>query len=143
MFKTELQIRVRYSETDRMSYVYYGNYAQYFEVARVEALRTLGITYKTMEDEGVMLPVLEFHIKYLKPAFYDDLLTIKTCIPKLPEARIYFEYETLNSRGDLLNKASTSLVFVKSLTGKPCPAPADLLEKMKPFYIYNPAKDVP
>lgn len=135
MFQSEIQLRVRYSETDRMNYVYYGNYAQYFEVARVEALRALGITYKTMEDEGIMLPVLEYHIKYLRPAFYDDLLTIKTIIPSLPGARIFFEYETFNSSNELLNKASTTLVFVKSGSGKPCPAPDDLLEKMKPFYI--------
>lgn len=135
MFRSEIQLRVRYSETDRMNYVYYGNYAQYFEVARVEALRSLGITYKIMEDEGVMLPVLEYHIKYIRPAFYDDLLTIKTTIPSLPQARIYFEYETFNSNGDLLNTASTTLVFVKSLTGKPCGAPQDLLDKMKEFYL--------
>jgi acyl-CoA thioester hydrolase len=135
MFQSEIQLRVRYSETDRMNYVYYGNYAQYFEVARVEALRSLGITYKTMEDEGIMLPVLEYHIKYLRPAYYDDLLTIKTRIPALPAARIFFEYETYNSKDDLLNKASTTLVFVKSISGRPCSAPDDLLEKMKPFYI--------
>lgn len=134
MFRSEVQIRVRYSETDRMSYVYYGNYAQYFEVARVEALRSLGVTYKTMEDEGVMLPVLEYHIKYFKPAYYDDLLTINTVIPALPAARIFFEYETFNSSGELLNKASTTLVFVRSATGKPCNVPDDVLEKMKPYF---------
>jgi acyl-CoA thioester hydrolase len=135
MFRSEIQLRVRYSETDRMNYVYYGNYAQYFEVARVEALRSLGITYKTMEEEGILLPVLEYSIRYFKPAFYDDLLTIKTIIPSLPAARIFFEYETLNNNGDLLNKASTTLVFVKSSNGKPCGAPSDLLEKLQPFYI--------
>lgn len=135
MLQTEIQLRVRYSETDRMGYAYYGNYAQYFEVARVEALRSLGITYKTMEDEGIMLPVLEFNIKYFKPAYYDDLLTIKTTIPSLPTARIFFEYETFNADGELLNKASTTLVFIKSETGKPCAVPGDVMEKMKPFYI--------
>jgi acyl-CoA thioester hydrolase len=134
MFRSEIQLRVRYSETDRMSYVYYGNYAQYFEVARVEALRSLGITYKTMEDEGIMLPVLEYHIKYLRPAFYDDQLVIKTTIPSLPGARILFEYETYRN-DELLNKASTTLVFVNSSTGKPCPAPDDILERMKKYYI--------
>jgi acyl-CoA thioester hydrolase len=78
MYSVKNQIRVRYAETDRMGYVYYGNYAQYFEVARVEMLRGLGISYKTLEDSGIMLPVLDFTIKYIKPAFYDDLLTIKT-----------------------------------------------------------------
>ena len=89
MFNTETKIRVRYAETDRMGYVYYGNYATYFEVARVESLRTMGMTYKEMEDQGIILPVLEYYIKFIKPAFYDDLLTIKTTIPTLPTARIY------------------------------------------------------
>ena len=134
MFQTETQLRVRYSETDRMSYVYYGNYAQYFEVARVEALRSLGITYKKMEEGGLLLPVLEYSIKYFKPAFYDDLLTIKTVIPKLPEARIYFEYETYNEAGTLLNKAITTLVFINAGNGKPTAAPEYLLEKMRDYY---------
>lgn len=134
MFQTETQLRVRYSETDRMSYVYYGNYAQYFEVARVEALRSLGITYKKMEEGGLLLPVLEYTIKYFKPAFYDDLLTIRTVIPKLPEARIYFEYETYNESGILLNKASTTLVFINAGNGKPTAAPEYLLEKMRAYF---------
>ena len=117
-----------------MSFVYYGHYAQYFEVARVEALRTLSITYKKMEEDGLLLPVLEYSIKYFKPAFYDDLLTIKTVIPKLPEARIYFEYETYNEAGTLLNKASTTLVFINASTNKPTAAPEYLLEKMRIFY---------
>jgi len=130
MMHFENKIRVRYGETDQMGYAYYGNYAQYFEVARVEALRSLDITYKKMEAGGVALPVLEFSIKYFKPAFYDDELLIKTTIPKLPEARIYFEYECYNENGDLLNRASTTLVFIDVKTGKPCPAPDYLLEKM-------------
>ncbi len=137
MFQTETQLRVRYSETDRMSYVYYGNYAQYFEVARVEALRSLGITYKKMEDDGLLLPVLEYSIKYFKPAFYDDLLTIRTVIPKLPEARIYFEYETYNETGKLLNKASTTLVFINATNGKPTAAPEYLLEKLRGFFGFE------
>ncbi|MFI5220657.1 MAG: acyl-CoA thioesterase, partial [Bacteroidia bacterium] len=112
MFTSEIQTRVRYAETDRMGYVYYGNYATYFEVARVEALRTMGMTYKEMEDEGIILPVLEYSIKFLKPAFYDDLLTIKTVIKEMPAARIRFDYETYNQDGILLNIAETTLVFV-------------------------------
>ena len=134
MYTTSVPIRVRYSETDRMGYVYYGNYAAYFEVSRVEALRSLGITYKSMEDKGVMLPVLEFSIKYFKPAFYDDLLTINVLIPSLPAARIFFEYETLNESGVLLNKASTTLVFINKTTNRPCAAPESLLERMRKYF---------
>ena len=134
MVHSLVQLRVRYSETDQMGYAYYGNYAQYFEVARVEALRTLGITYKAMEEEGVMLPVLEYNIKYFKPAYYDDLLTIKVTIPSLPRARILFEYETYNESGILLNKASTTLVFINMKTGKPTVAPANVLSSMVHFF---------
>jgi acyl-CoA thioester hydrolase len=135
MYNHTTQIRVRYSETDRMNYVYYGNYAQYFEVARVEALRNLGISYKELEEvEGVMLPVLDYQIKFLKPGFYDELLTINTSIVKMPEARICFEYDVLNEKNELINKASTTLVFVNKATGKPMPAPANFLKLLQPYF---------
>ena len=119
----ETKLRVRYGETDQMGYAYYGWYAQYFEVARVELLRSLGTDYRSLEEQGVMLPVLEFKIKYLKPARYHDLLTIRTRVPEVPRARIRFEYETLNEAGELLNQGETTLVFVDKKTGKPCAAP--------------------
>ncbi len=134
MYQSTTQLRVRYSETDRMSYVYYGNYAQYFEVARVEALRSLGISYKEMEEEGVLLPVSEYKIKFLKPGFYDELLTIKTSIIKLPSVRIIFHYETFNEKNELLNTAETILVFVNRETMKPCQVPKHVLEILAPHY---------
>lgn len=134
MYQYNYSIRVRYAETDKMGYVYYGNYATYFEVCRVETLRNLGLSYKTLEDSGVMLPVLEFGIKYFKPAFYDELLTIKTTIAQLPGVRIKFEYETFNEKGDLLNKAHTTLVFVDVSTGKPIAPPSDVLNLFKPHF---------
>lgn len=134
MIEKEIKIRVRYGETDRMGYVYYGNYATYFEVARVEMLRSLGISYKKLEDDGVMLPVLEFKIKYFKPAYYDDELSIKIIINKMPGVRIHFEYETYNQDNVLLNKAETTLVFVDVKTGKPCPIPSDLLPYFESFF---------
>ncbi|MDQ3050605.1 MAG: acyl-CoA thioesterase [Bacteroidota bacterium] len=134
MIITEVQIRVRYGETDRMGFVYYGNYATYLEVARVEALRQIGVSYLEMENGGVSLPVLEYKIKYLKPAFYDDLLTIKTTIRELPGIRIKFEYETYNQNEILLNISETTLVFVNVKTLKPCMAPAFVLEKMQPNF---------
>ncbi|MES2387034.1 MAG: thioesterase family protein [Bacteroidota bacterium] len=112
MFTAEIQVRVRYAETDRMGYVYYGNYATYFEVARVESLRALGFTYKGMEDSGVMLPVLELKTKFIRPARYDDLLTVKTEIRQMPGTRIHFHYEVFSSEGELLTIAETTLVFV-------------------------------
>lgn len=134
MFKTEIQLRVRYAETDRMGYVYYGNYAQYFEVARVESLRELGFTYKAMEDNGIILPVLDYAIKYIKPAFYDDMLTIVTSIIKPPAARLFFEYETFNEKGDQLNKASTTLVFISKETMRPCAAPEYFVHSLDQYF---------
>lgn len=133
MFVNDVELRVRYAETDKMGYCYYGNYAQYFEVGRVESLRTLGFSYKELEDSGVMLPVLDYQIKYFKPAYYDDKLTIRTKISKMPGTRLYFEYETLNEAGEQLNAASTTLVFVDVATGKPAKPPRDLVEAIAKF----------
>jgi acyl-CoA thioester hydrolase len=130
MLTSELTLRVRYGETDRMGYVYYGNYAAYFEVARVEMLREAGITYRDLEDSGIALPVAEYKIKYHKPAFYDDVLKIKTTVKQMPGVRLHFEYQTFRSDGTLLNTAETTLVFVNTETGKPCNAPDDVLEKI-------------
>lgn len=133
MFSHTINIRVRYSETDRMGYAYYGNYATYFEVARVEALRKLGVNYKELEDEGTLLPVSEFNIKYKKPAYYDDELAITVFIHEMPMARIRFTYETKNEAGVIINTGETVLVFVDKLTGKPKPAPQRILNTLKQF----------
>lgn len=134
MYTSEVKVRVRYSETDRMGYVYYGNYASYFEVARVEALRDIGMPYLRMEEEGFLLPVLDYKVRYLKPAYYDDLLIIKTSIAQLPSVKIMFSYEVFGEDGQKLNEAETTLVFINKETGKPCRAPNELLEKLKPFF---------
>lgn len=131
MIAHAIEIRVRYSETDRMGFVYYGNYAAYFEVGRVECLRSLGVSYRELEDSGIALPVTEYRIKYIRPAFYDDLLTIKTAIPEMPSARIRFVYETMNQQGVLLNTAETTLVFINRDTMKPCMAPGFVADRLK------------
>jgi acyl-CoA thioester hydrolase len=130
-FAKSTLIRVRYGETDQMGYCYYGNYAQYFEVGRVEALRGFGLSYKDMEVRGVMLPVLDFQVKYIAPAFYDDLLTIVTKIVSLKGSRLYFEYEVLNEQNELLSVASTTLVFVSKGLMKPIHPPKDFLKIME------------
>ena len=134
MYKAELNIRVRYGETDRMGYVYYGNYAQYFEVARVEAMRIFGITYKDLEDNGILLPVYEYQVTFLKPAYYDDELVIKTTIPVLPQARIEFHYQTFNMDKVMVNRAQTTLVFIDKESGRPIKAPDFFLEKLQTYY---------
>lgn len=129
---TDTKLRVRYGETDQMGYCYYGNYAQYFEVGRVEALNTMGMSYKDLENRGYMLPVSSYSVKYIRPAFYDDLLTIRTKIIGLKGVRIFFEYEILNEAGELLTTSETTLVFVNSDTRKPVTPPNDFVELIYP-----------
>jgi acyl-CoA thioester hydrolase len=119
MIEHSLKIRVRYAETDQMGYVYYGNYATYFEVARVETFRALGISYKEMEDSGILMPVLEQNTKFVKPVFYDEEITIKVKITEKPGVRIRFDYEVFNGDNILTTFAFTTLVFVNKETGKP------------------------
>jgi acyl-CoA thioester hydrolase len=123
-------IRVRYAETDQMGYCYYGNYASYFEVARVEALRQRGIQYKELEQNGILLPVKKLEITYHQPAKYDDLLEIRTQIVQLEGVRIAFTYKTYNEAGVLLNEAYTLLVFVSAKTQKPMAIPSAILEQL-------------
>lgn len=134
MYVSETTIRVRYAETDRMGYVYYGNYAQYYEVGRVEALRQLGMSYKGLEDSGIILPVMDYSVKFLKPAFYDDLLTIKTTVPELPRVRIKFLYEVYNETGDKLNEGETTLVFINQKSNKPCAAPVEFMNNIAKYF---------
>jgi acyl-CoA thioester hydrolase len=134
MYQSETHIRVRYGETDQMGYVYYGNYAAYYEVARVESLRQLGLTYKELEDMGVMMPVLENHTKFIAPALYDDLLRIQTTIRTKPGVRLKFEYEIFNPSGKLINQGETLLAFVDMKTGRPCRPPAIFDKVLEPFF---------
>jgi len=117
-----------------MGYVYYGNYATYYEVARTEMLRSTGISYKELEEMGVMLPVIELSCKFNKPAKYDDLVTINTYIREKPGIRIKFEYELFNESGELLNTGSTQLVFVDMVKNRPCKPPQIFIDKMAPFF---------
>jgi len=134
MLEFTIKLRVRYGETDQMGYVYYGNYAEFYEVARVEMLRSLGLSYKEMEESGIMLPVAELHCKYLKPAKYDQEISIKVIIDELPGVKIHFRYELYNESEELLNTGATTLVFVRMKTGRPCFPPKDFMAKLKPYF---------
>jgi acyl-CoA thioester hydrolase len=135
MYEFNTTIRVRYAEADPMNVVYYGNYAQYFEVGRVESMRALGLSYKAMEEMGIMLPVVELNIKYLRPAKYDDLLTIKSQIRQLPtDHRIQFDQEIYNEEGKLLTVGIVRLYFMDQTLGKKAEMPAFLKEKLSPFF---------
>ncbi|MEM8565375.1 MAG: thioesterase family protein [Bacteroidota bacterium] len=134
MYQHQLQIRVRYADTDQMGYVYYGNYAAYYEAARVEALRALGMTYRELEESGVMMPVLENHSKYIAPALYDELLTITTSINKKPGVRITFHYEIHNEEGSLIHTGETLLVFVNMESKRPCAMPENMEKLLSPYF---------
>jgi len=135
MYEHQSTVRVRYAEADPMNVVYYGNYAQYFEVARVESLRALGISYKTIEEMGIILPVVELNIKYLRPARYDDLLTIKSQIKTLPtDHRIQFDQEIYNEEGKLLTIGIVKLYFMDPKLGNRVNMPDFLHEKLSPYF---------
>ena len=131
MIKGEIKLRVRYSDTDQMGYVYYGRYASFYEVARVELFRNLGFSYKKLEEEGIGMPVIDMETKYLLPIKYDEEITIRTRIEKLPSSRIIFHYEITNQNNDLANTAKTTLTFINLLNKKPVRTPKELLDLIK------------
>jgi acyl-CoA thioester hydrolase len=135
MYGTSVKLRIRYAETDKMGYCYYGNYAQFFEVARVELLRELGIVYRELENEGIILPVTHFSIDYFKPAFYDDLIEVKCDLKELPKSSIEFFYTTTNAQGETLNKSTTKLVFYSTSMAKAVRPPQSLIERLKPYFV--------
>ena len=134
MYTFETKVRVRYAETDQMGYVYYGNYAQFYEVGRVELFRSLGFPYKSLEDSGIMLPVIELQSKFLKPAKYDEELVVKTYLVEKPLIKIRFDYELFNQDRELLNTGSTTLVFIDMKRNKPCPAPVAFLSRLERYF---------
>lgn len=128
-------LRVRYSETDQMGFVYYGAYAAYYEAARVEAMRNLGITYADLEKtHGIWMPVMNMNVRFLRPARYDDLLSIQTTIPSLPSKDIRFRYEIHNEAGQLLNGALVQLCFLEASTQKRINAPDFITAPLQPYF---------
>ena len=135
MYIFETSVRVRYAETDQMNVVYHGNYAQYFEVGRVESIRNLGISYKEMESMGIIMPLVELHTKFLRPAHYDDLLTIRTTLKELPtDHRIEFHQEVFNESAKLLTIGRVVLYFIKASTKEKTIMPKSLQEKLAVYF---------
>ena len=128
MINGEIKLRVRYSDTDQMGYVYYGRYASYYEVARVELFRSLGFSYKNLEEEGIGMPVINMDTKYLLPIKYDEEIIIKTRIEELPSSKIIFYYDIFNKENNLANSAKTTLTFINLSSKKPVRIPKELLE---------------
>lgn len=135
MFTTQSKVRVRYAETDQMGVVYHSHYFQYFEVARAEAIRELGFTYADMERTGVIMPVIEVQCRYLRPALYDDLLTVKVILKELPlHHKIEFHQEVYNEKAELLVTGRVILYFMEAKTMKRTTMPEKLQEKLQPFF---------
>lgn len=124
----EIQIRVRYGETDQMGIVYHGNYPLYLEMGRIEWLRKMGVSYKQMEEDGIMLPVISLALNYKIPAHYDDVINVKTQLKKRPSAKIEFEYEITNEKGQIITTAEVVLAFVDMKTNRPVRAPQYILD---------------
>ena len=134
MFTSQTQIRVRYGETDQMGVVYHGNYALYFEIARTEALRQIDVTYRSLEESGIMMPVVNLTMNYKKSAKYDDLLTIKAMFKTMPTVKTIIDYEVYNEGNELLCTGQTTLVFVDMKTNKVTRCPQILVDKFSPFF---------
>ncbi len=135
MFIHETKIKVRYIETDQMGVVHHSNYAQYYEIARTEWLEACsGISYAAMENQGIILPLLDIYSKFLKPAMYNQILTIKSFVKNLPTVRLFFDYEIYNQQKELINIGYTTLVFVNKHTRKPCQPPENFMIKITPYF---------
>ena len=135
MYTHHFNKRVRYGETDQMGYLYYGNYAQYYEIGRVEMLRSLGLTYKSMEEEqGILMPVVSMQMRFVRPAYYDELLSIRSTLRKLPDTFITFHVEIYNEKEELVNGGSVKLCFVDVKKKESIPAPIYLMKKLKAYF---------
>ena len=135
MYIHNFQKRIRYSETDKMGYLYYGRYADLYEIGRAEMIRSLGMTYREMEEEwGIMMPVKSLQMRFVRPAKYDELVTIKTTLREMPDKDIVFHVEVFNENKKIVNGGSVRLVFVDMKTNKTVTTPDFLVEKLKPFF---------
>ncbi|RIA10028.1 acyl-CoA thioester hydrolase [Flavobacteriaceae bacterium MAR_2010_72] len=131
LYYNQVELRIRYGETDQMGVVYHGNYAQYFEIGRTEWLRSLGATYKQMESDGIMLPVISLSVNYKKSVRYDDLIKVKTSLKKMPTASIEFDYEILDASGEIVTTGNTILAFIDINKKRPTRCPKYILDKLQ------------
>ena len=134
MLEDNINIRVRYADTDQMGFVYYGNYAKYYEIARVELFRNIGLTYKSLEEMGIGMPVIEMKTNFMMPAKYDEKLVVNIKIPELPKLKIIFFYEIFNEKNELINTGETVLTFINLLTGKPKRVPSIMKDKLSKYF---------
>lgn len=134
MITKDIQVRVRYGETDQMGFLYHAHYVAYYDVARTEMLRSIGLSNVELEANGYMLPVLEVNVNYKNPAHYDDLLTVRVSLLEMPRVKMTFHYEIFRPDGDLINKATVTLAFMDSSTKRACRPPASFLDVLRPYF---------
>lgn len=135
MYSHDTKIRICYADVDQMGFVYYGNYLKFYEIARSEAMRALGLSYRGMEERGVMMPVVKAELNYKRPAHYDDLITVRTIVKQMPQgARMDFYYEVYNEEGQLLNHGFSQLAFVRKENAVPCRCPDYFTALLKPYF---------
>ena len=134
MFSFDYDYRIRYADIDQMGYMYYGNYAKLYEISRVEALRSLGLRYRDLEETGIIMPVYENKSRFISPAKYDDLVTIRVIIKALPKVRIIFHYEIYDKQQTLLHTGETTLVFVKTSNNRITTCPEEITDRLLPFF---------
>ena len=134
MYQFDCNYRIRYADIDQMGYMYYGNYAKLYEIGRVEALRSLGLRYRDLEETGVIMPVYENKSRFIAPAKYDDLVTIRVIVKEIPKVRIVFNYEIYDEKQTLLHTGETTLVFLKIANNRITVCPKEILEKLLPFF---------
>ena len=135
MFTSYTKIRIHYALTDQMGVVYHGNYAQFYEIGRVEAIRQVGLSYKDIEAMGIIMPVVDLHSKFLRPAKYDDVITVKTTLKEIPHHyKIVFYHEIFNEKEELLNVGEVTLYFLESKTMKRCDMPEALKQKIQTYF---------
>ncbi|MCW0484678.1 acyl-CoA thioesterase [Gaoshiqia sediminis] len=134
MLVCETKIRVYYEDTDKMGVVYYGVYPRYYEIGRTEMIRELGLSYKNMEESGILLPARSLKVNYLKSAYYDDLLTIRTIVDQIPKVKFPIKTEIYNPAGELINEGEVVLAFFDEKTNKPCRAPEYFLDAIRKYF---------
>ena len=134
MYSFDYDYRIRYADIDQMGYMYYWNYAKLYEIGRVEALRSLGLRYRDLEEIGIIMPVYENKSRFISPAKYDDLVTIRVIIKSLPKVRIIFHYEIYDEQKTLLHTGETTLVFVKTLNNRITTCPEEITDRLLPFF---------
>lgn len=134
MITSENKIQIRYDEVDKMGYVYHGNYAKYYHISRTELMRNIGLSDKELENQNIILPIIELNIKYIKPTYYDDIITITTVLQHIPDSRMKFYHEVRNNNNEVINRATSIAVFVDMDSRMPMRAPEFIVNKIKPYF---------